>query len=56
MRRGSAGAEGMSFDTIVASGVRSALPHGRATSGEVAEARVRDAGFRCYSRRILRAI
>ena len=26
------GAEGMSFDTIVASGVRSSLPHGRATS------------------------
>lgn len=26
------GAEGMSFDTIVASGVRSSLPHGRATT------------------------
>ena len=31
-RRGCMGAEGMSFETIVASGVRSALPHGRATS------------------------
>lgn len=29
------GAEGMSFETIVASGVRSSLPHGRATSNRL---------------------
>ena len=40
-----AGAEAMSFETIVASGERSALPHGRATNGEAATAGVCDAGL-----------
>ena len=32
----SAGAEGMSFETIVASGLRSALPHGKASTAAIA--------------------
>ena len=40
------GAEGMSFETIVASGVRSAMPHGRATRRAAAAAGVCDARLR----------
>jgi hypothetical protein len=47
-----AGAEGMSFPTILASGTRSAIVHGRASSARSA-ARVRGLRFWCYTRRLL---
>ena len=48
-----AGAEAMSFETIVASGRRSALPHGRATNREAASEGLRHAGLRGAAGRLL---
>ncbi len=50
-RRG--GADGMSFETIVAAGKRGALPHGKASGQTDPETRVRGGGFGCYTARLL---
>ena len=50
-RRG--GAEEMSFPTIIASGPRSALPHGRASGQPISAGRIRGLRLRCYTLRLL---
>ena len=47
-----AGAQAMSFSTIIASGKRSALPHGRASQRR-SRRRVRSLRLRCYTHRLL---
>ena len=49
-----AGFDGPAFDTIVASGPRAALPHGRASERLIGRGRARRAGLWRYLRRILR--
>jgi len=44
-----AGAQEMSFATIIASGARSALPHGRASESSYHAGRIRGLRFRCYN-------
>ena len=51
-----AGFHGPAFDTIVASGPRAALPHGRASERTIGRGRPRRAGLRRRLRRILRRL
>ena len=50
-RRG--GAEAMSFETIIAAGQRSALPHGRASDGGHPGRGIRGLRLRCYTHWLL---
>ena len=47
------GAEGMSFDTLIAGGRRSALPHGVASANRLPRKGPVDHGPGCYTRRLL---